>query len=792
MITADGVAEFDSLASTTAGTDHKIDVTFDGAGTFALAVAPLTAAIVTLTDFGEGATLDLRNLAFSTEETASVSGNHLTIAGEQFTLAGTEPTNGQVVLISDPFGGTEAVFGTADVWTAGTGDWNASTFENWNNGSGPAPTLLNTVEITTSGITVTLDDTETVGNLVLGAPEAGGPTLEIGTGASLLESNALDIYGGQISIDAGASLTVLGPIDNQGSITLNNQGDAVNPATLTLAFGANHDTIGTLQDTGDNSVVNAEGTETLDNGTLFIGSTLGSYLINDDPLSAGAALVLGPNLIVDQTGMAQIASTNATITIDDEVVSFATINTSVNSTFFIQPDFFINEGTINANASGATLDIIPTGSFTNFGTVAVSGGETAQIENGIFSASQPEGAANETTGVISVDGVGSSLSINSSTFINAGLLEATNGGALDIQAGTIVQNSGTIEVGPVNSGSVLTLESGTSITGNGTVENDGSIVVASGSVADIAGAVGGTGALNIGAAAMLELGSTSTNTVNFEGSTGTLQIDSSGTATPYSVEGGGVALPTSAIIDLPNISFDLAADTYSSDVITVSNGTASGTVTIDVVGGIGANTFTFKSDGHGGTEIFDPPPSAPGAFLTSVPEPIAAADAVAATWTTYNGAQAEPGLNHGTFSFNVVSNVDGSTFEFPLTDAQINLAPGQTATQAYSNVTAPNLQNPTQTTTGTMSVSIGGPGDDNFIFAPGMGADTIVNFNPQADTIELEHFANLQNVQQLAALVTPDAHGDAVIELGHNDSITLPGVTQSYLQAHLQSLVHLG
>ena len=90
------------------------------------------------------------------------------------------------------------------------------------------------------------------------------------------------------------------------------------------------------------------------------------------------------------------------------------------------------------------------------------------------------------------------------------------------------------------------------------------------------------------------------------------------------------------------------------------------------------------------------------------------------------------------------------------------------------------------------SVSVGGPGNDNFVFQPGIGADTVANFNPQVDTIELDHFANVQNVQQLAALIGTDAHGDAVIELGHNDSITLPGVTQSYLQAHLQSLVHLG
>ena len=35
------------------------------------------------------------------------------------------------------------------------------------------------------------------------------------------------------------------------------------------------------------------------------------------------------------------------------------------------------------------------------------------------------------------------------------------------------------------------------------------------------------------------------------------------------------------------------------------------------------------------------------------------------------------------------------------------------------------------------------------------------------------------------------ANDSAAVELGHHDSITIPGVTTSYLQAHLQSLVHL-
>ena len=62
----------------------------------------------------------------------------------------------------------------------------------------------------------------------------------------------------------------------------------------------------------------------------------------------------------------------------------------------------------------------------------------------------------------------------------------------------------------------------------------------------------------------------------------------------------------------------------------------------------------------------------------------------------------------------------------------------------------------------TVSVTVGGPGNDNFVFAPGVGADTITNFNPEADTIELYHFANVQNTQQLAAAITTVRTGNAV------------------------------
>lgn len=83
-----------------------------------------------------------------------------------------------------------------------------------------------------------------------------------------------------------------------------------------------------------------------------------------------------------------------------------------------------------------------------------------------------------------------------------------------------------------------------------------------------------------------------------------------------------------------------------------------------------------------------------------------------------------------------------------------------------------------------MTVSSDG---DHFVFTPGIGAETVTNFNAQQDTIELDQFANAQTVQELQSLITTDAHGDAVIALGHNDGITLAGTTAAELQQVIQA-----
>jgi VCBS repeat-containing protein len=249
----------------------------------------------------------------------------------------------------------------------------------------------------------------------------------------------------------------------------------------------------------------------------------------------------------------------------------------------------------------------------------------------------------------------------------------------------------------------------------------------------------------------------------------------------------GGALQQNDVIYLPHINFDAAADSYdaNTDVLTVGDGHGH-TVTIDIVGGLApGHSFSFESY-NGGTLVQDPADSiSAGGVVTLADTQAASAETVGFT-AGNNGSQ-----YIGAFSLGAVTNGNAGAsvdWQFSLDDDQINLAPGQTVTQSY-DVTAAAGQNGAASQ--TVSISIGGPGNDNFVFAPGVGADTIVNFNPQADTIELNHFANVQNQQQLAEAITTDASGDAVIELGHGDSITIPGVSTSYMQQHLQSLVHL-
>jgi len=132
----------------------------------------------------------------------------------------------------------------------------------------------------------------------------------------------------------------------------------------------------------------------------------------------------------------------------------------------------------------------------------------------------------------------------------------------------------------------------------------------------------------------------------------------------------------------------------------------------------------------------------------------------------------------------------GVDWHFDASPAQLSQLAG--LTQYY---TVQDQTNPTANQ--TISVSVGGDGKDQFVFdlnTNGAGTHAIVNFSTATangtyvgDVIELDNFTNAQNAPlQLADVLThltQDSHGNAVVDLGHGDSITFQGVAAVSVQS---------
>ena len=299
----------------------------------------------------------------------------------------------------------------------------------------------------------------------------------------------------------------------------------------------------------------------------------------------------------------------------------------------------------------------------------------------------------------------------------------------------------------------------------------------------------GSDTTTIHSGAALDIVAASTQNIGFandQGDTGMLVLDDPAQFTGQISGFAGTAPETSHsdAIDLVGINYNSPgfSETYDASTgrLTVCDGSTTANLTFANLSG----ALDFASDGHGGTLITDPPASS---TLTSECV-ISLAGAEPAD--TFSEHVTSDGSNYiGSVSLSAVTLSNGGTsvdFEFWLGSDQINLAPRQTLTQSY-NVSVTDAQNAAANVNQSVSVSIGGPGNDNFVFTPGVGADTIVNFNAQNDTIELDHFANARTIQELQSLISTDIHGNAVIDFGHNDSVTLPGITADQLQHIVQA-----
>ena len=124
-------------------------------------------------------------------------------------------------------------------------------------------------------------------------------------------------------------------------------------------------------------------------------------------------------------------------------------------------------------------------------------------------------------------------------------------------------------------------------------------------------------------------------------------------------------------------------------------------------------------------------------------------------------------------------------WQFQATNAQLDHLMGLTQSFTVSDTTNPSA-------TQTVAVSVGGNGNDQFVFHQGVGADTMVNFStlttPQGtyagDTIALESFNGITGVADVLTHLGADSHGNAVVDLGNHDSITFQGLSVAQISAN--------
>jgi VCBS repeat-containing protein len=622
--------------------------------------------------------------------------------------------------------------------------------------------------------------------------------VEVGSDTALVLTHGTTMFGGVLAVDCSAVLDVESTagatldgttVFNHGTIQID---EAIRPATLTLEGGA---TVcgGVLQ-------INCLGTLDIESPSgarlddVSVAVAAGGIIQVDEDNVGRATLHLGNgtsiqggSLSIGPDGTVEIynglhgngASLVDVDVINDGTITFETLNTGGGDQRQ-DPDLIIGgivtlHGQGNLTLAGADDNII----------AAAAGGKLINESHIVGAGNIGDGSDsltldNEACGVIDANQCGGQLIIDTGhrTIDDDGVLKATSGGELIV---------------------------------NSAINNvDGSIIADAHSTVDLEGAIFG------GSATIA--GGTLTLTAAY-GVQIAFADDPPDQASTLVLKGTGLSYITDTIcgfssgdaIDFANLDFNTSGPSKTTfalfgDFLTVSDSLHGPFVAIGLDGDYSADNLVLSNDGHGGTEIsFNSIPSITGVETSSVtststPAPHDAAKVSGEVDGSISFQDADSGDTHtasftpdhggyvGVFEVDppTETNDSGSldwTFDFSKV-----LSSGQTLTQSY-DVTIADEHGATATQ--QVSVSIGGPGNDNFVFKSGTGADTIVNFNPRHDTIELDHFANIQNMQELAAAITPDAHGNAVLELGHGDSIAIPGVSASFLQQHLQSLVHL-
>ena len=403
----------------------------------------------------------------------------------------------------------------------------------------------------------------------------------------------------------------------------------------------------------------------------------------------------------------------------------------------------------------------------------------------------------------------------------------TLGGALNVNGGSFSLIGGSfsaslIDVG--NSGSFIgygTVSGAVAVTGG---------IEASGGTLDFAGAVtvASAAAFIIENGATLEFDSSvATGAIaTFAGTTGMLDVRQPAN---FNAEVSGISA-SGDVLDLGGFTGSQSSDlfttsaTYNSvtntTLLTVAD-TSQPTdppETVTLVGNYSSSNnvgWTAVSDGSGGADVTIQAPAvtiASGATLTvdtptasdivflgstgalDLAQPSSFTGEIAGfTGTAANSSSSDvidlAGINYnsGSFSENYNSMTGVLTVSDGTNSVELTFIDFTGTLKFASDGTGgTDIYDPPATGSCEKSVTIGGPGNDNFVFHPANATDTSVHWNAQQATGVFDHIADAELGRHLALFIT-GGDGDAVTEYGYHDASALPDAATTQLQQIAQA-----
>jgi hypothetical protein len=427
---------------------------------------------------------------------------------------------------------------------------------------------------------------------------AGGASLGTTIGFTNNGSLQVDVFGS----DGGSSLAIGGKLTNNGTLTIGNTGlsasTTVSATTLVATSGF------TVQ---GNAGSGATAQATLNIGDVALATTTGYVRIGGDALlefASGSIKTIGAGSTLELDGAQARVAVSSNVSTNSALTGFL----KNNGTFLLRGDSGFGAG-------GPT--VTTTTGVTNNGNLQIDvfGGDggSSLTFGGTFS-----NASNVTVGNT---GLSAATTLTANALINTGTLTLVGNAShlAEAVSNGNVTNTGTVTIGASTELDITGSHSFTQTAGTTTVAGLLAVntVNANGGVIDFTSAItagNGTGALRIGSAGTLEFDAAVDNshTTTFTASTGTLALGAAGSFAA-TIAGFG----SNDVIDL--LGQTVTGLSYSgsstSGVLTVSG--SGGTIaSLAFSGNYTTASFNFVSDGHGGTDILDPPtPSGHSAAL---------------------------------------------------------------------------------------------------------------------------------------------------------------------------------